>query len=74
MKTTVVLCHCGRPLHYSDPFNEQLMMRVVERHGEMVRVQTQNGTWLVQRHYIALHGLKEVDVAQLGFERVDVCH
>ncbi len=64
------MCHCGRPLHYVKPETERLVRRQIELQGEFVIVETLAGRWLVPRHYIALHGLKADEVAQLGFEPV----
>lgn len=61
-------CHCGRPLHYSLPTLEFQMKRLVEENGEYMPVTDSNGhTYLVQRHYIALHGLHESELEELGF-------
>lgn len=62
------LCHCGQPLHYTDPAIEELMMEMVEALGEFTRVTLGKRTWLVSRHYIALHGLKakEIDTLRIS--------
>jgi hypothetical protein len=64
------LCHCGRPLHYSDPNIEEKVRGLIAMTGEKVRVTTPGGTWLVPRHYIALHGLKASELPSSTFERV----
>jgi hypothetical protein len=68
------MCACGRPLHYNDSQLQRLVEEIAEREGETIRVTIGCRSWMVQRHYIALHGLKawEVDeVAQkLGFAEV----
>jgi hypothetical protein len=64
------LCFCGQPLHYRDPAIELMVSRMVRDFGERVRVSVGARTWLVPRHYIALHGLKTEDVPRLGFEEV----
>jgi hypothetical protein len=47
----------------------------VDELGETIRVGTPWGTWLVPRHYVALHGIKAFEVPSLaivnGWERVD---
>lgn len=68
MKT---LCACGQPLHYSDPNAEAAVQRLVDTLGESVRIETPEGTWLVPRHYIALHGLRAEELPRLGFPSVD---
>lgn len=61
------LCHCGRPLHYTEPSTERLVSALVAAHGEDVRVVVDSRVWLVPRHYIALHGLKAAEIESLGF-------
>jgi hypothetical protein len=63
-------CPCGRPLHYTDPAIEAHVRRLIAKAGERIAVTTPAGTWLVSRHYIALHGLKARELPDLGFERV----
>lgn len=66
------MCHCGRPLHYTDPEVEAAVRKLVAETGEYVIVRVgQNGKgYLVQRHYMALHGIRAVDLPSLGFEEV----
>ncbi len=64
------MCHCGQPLHYSHPWAKAYVDRMVLRLGEHINVTVDGRTWKVQRHYIALHGLKGKDVSTLGFEEV----
>lgn len=66
------LCHCGRPLHYTDPSVHAQAERLIARTGSAtVQVTDSQGrTWSVPRHYIALHGIKEQELATLGFERL----
>ena len=64
-------CHCGKPLHYTDPVTRRIVEKLIAECGENVRVVTAEGAWLVPRHYIALHGLKAKDVWRLGFPRAD---
>jgi hypothetical protein len=66
----VKLCHCGKPLHYTDRALEDHVEEMVSRLGEFLEVEVSGRKFLVPRHYIALHGLKGVDVASLGFEEV----
>jgi hypothetical protein len=65
-----VMCACGRPLHYSDPELQHKVEEIIERKGETIKVTIGNRSWMVQRHYIALHGLSYVDVQFLGFPEV----
>ena len=61
------LCHCGKPLHYSDPELEKQVDRLVAKLGEFIAVTVGNKTYNVPRHYIALHGINGADIAKLGF-------
>ena len=65
-------CACGRPLHYSDP---AIRAAVEAAHPDShVVVQVDGRRWKVQRHYIALHGLRAADLPllaqRLGFQEV----
>ncbi len=64
------LCHCGRPLHYSDAEIRKIIERLIEREGPTILVTVDQRSWLVPRHYIALHGLRATEIASLGFEEV----
>lgn len=64
------LCACGQPLHYAKKGKEDAIRRVIAEKGEYSTVTTPDGTWLVQRHYIALHGLKADELPSLGFQKV----
>lgn len=63
-------CHCGLPLHYTDENTRLLVERLVLLHGPDIPVTVGGRTWLVQRHYIALHGIKSRDLSKLGFPEV----
>ena len=63
------LCHCGKPLHYSDPATRLMIEGLIYQLGERVIVQHSSGRrYLVPRHYIALHGLTDSELPTLGFE------
>jgi hypothetical protein len=66
------LCHCGQPLHYSDPSKRELVEALVEELGEMVPITLakSNRTFEVPRHYIALHGISYREVPRLGFKEI----
>lgn len=49
-------CACGRPLHYTDPKTRRDVERLIKTQGDDIGVQIGDRRWLVQRHYIALHG------------------
>ena len=63
-------CWCGQPLHYDDKEFEKQVSEVVERFGEYITVEHGEKKYLVQRHYIALHGIKGKDISKLGFREV----
>jgi len=46
------------------------MRHIVERFGEYITVDANGRKYLVQRHYIALHGIKGKDISKLGFREV----
>jgi len=64
------MCHCGRPLHYTDPVIERMVRALIDELGEYIRITVEGRTWLVQRHYIALHGVKGSELPSLGFPEV----
>jgi hypothetical protein len=64
-------CHCGKPLHYTSERLKNFVDDVIKIHGDYVRVTCSKGvTYLVKRHYIALHGLEEQELYKLGFEKL----
>ena len=66
------MCHCGRPLHYSDPAIRARVERMIELSGgaQYVPITVGRRTWLVQKHYIALHGIKASELPNLGFPEI----
>lgn len=64
------LCHCGKPLHYTSQAAREFVDELVREKGETILVTVNGHTWLVPRHYIALHGLKGHEVDKLGFTEV----
>lgn len=60
---------------YSVPENQAFVERQIAALGPYIQVTTPHGSWMVPRHYIALHGLKSMDLpglAQLyGWEKVE---
>lgn len=44
--------------------------RLIARDGPFIEVRVGNRRWRVQRHYIALHGLRAWELPDLGFEEV----
>lgn len=76
MKTEPELCACGRPLHYSRIDNELYVRAMIDLHGPTIPVRVLNSeeSYLVPRHYIALHGIKAIELPTLaalyGWEKV----
>jgi hypothetical protein len=66
-------CHCGEPLHYTDKELERQLTELSAQLGDYARIINKDDrkTYLVQRHYIALHGIKGKDIASLGFKEAD---
>jgi hypothetical protein len=65
------LCFCGKPLHYTDPLVADFTRGLIKEHGPTVKVSVGGRIWDVQRHYIALHGIKASELADLGFPEVE---
>lgn len=64
-------CWCGRPLHYSSYHEQEKVEAIVKRFGEFINVRKDGHTYRVQRHYIALHGIRGKDLSQLNFVEVE---
>jgi hypothetical protein len=72
MQQNIAKCWCGRPLHYKSPKEKQMVDEIVNKFGEFINVTVAGSkTYLVQRHYIALHGIKDKDLSTLGFAEVN---
>lgn len=56
----------GSPLHYSNPRLRAMVAAVSACLGPDIEVQSPDGHFVVQRHYIALHGLKAADLPDLA--------
>lgn len=71
MRSKYNLCHCGKPLYYFCKETEQKMLNLVSKLGEFVNVVIGDKIYKVQRHYIALHGIKGKEMESYGFERIN---
>jgi hypothetical protein len=76
MSTTEAIerCACGEPLHYASRGREAMVRFVVAEKGEYIPVTMGGITYRVQRHFVALHGLKAEELPELarrGIVRVD---
>lgn len=65
MEQTMNNCACGKPLHYSDPLIEEAVNRIIATQGEYVTVKCDGKEYSVQRHFIALHGLRAAELPML---------
>lgn len=67
-------CPCGLPLHYVDQNTRMQVEELIRLNGAEVKVKTPLGTWMIPRHYIALHGIKTMELpglaARYGFREV----
>lgn len=54
---TKTRCACGLPLHYRTKADQDRVQAEIEELGEWMPIHIGNDRYLVQRHYIALHGL-----------------
>jgi len=64
------VCACGRPLHYANANHRRWVEAQILLLGTYVKVTVEGRSWMVPRHYIALHGLKAVELPTLGFPEV----
>ncbi len=68
----VKLCPCGRPLHYFSKVKQAQVQALCNLLGEDIPVHFTDRVWMVSRHYIALHGLRPVDLPTLPYA-TEVC-
>jgi|SRR5882672_2239100 len=67
-------CHCGQPLHYTNPEIRTVVDRLIAAAGSrFVPIISDGRAWYVDRHYIALHGIATADLPALGFRELFVC-
>ena len=59
------MCACGQPLHYSNPQTEQMVRKLIAMRGEYVTITCMGQKYKVQRHFIALHGIRGIDLPKL---------
>jgi hypothetical protein len=59
-------CDCGRPLHYTDAKQFDVVDKLVEQLGPTVLISLDEGAWRVPRHYVALHGLAARELPALA--------
>jgi hypothetical protein len=67
------MCACGKPLHYTDLDTRFLVDGLVAQRGEFMEVSCAGKRYFVQRHYVALHGLKGAELpalAKLGIVQI----
>ena len=64
------VCACGRPLHYANAHHRRWVEHLIADLGPDVKVTVGERSWMVPRHYIALHGIKARELPSLGFPEV----
>lgn len=67
---SMTLCACGEPLHYSSAENEAKVQYLVDQFGADVKITVGVRSWMVPRHYIALHGIAAQELPTFGFPEV----
>lgn len=60
------LCPCGQPLHYGNEATQRMVEDMIKRLGVSMPVVVDGRTWMVPRHWIALHGLLSADIPLLA--------
>lgn len=60
------MCACGQPLHYLDKTRRVFVDEMVARLGKEVKVTCGNRSWMVPRHFVALHGLEASELPELA--------
>jgi hypothetical protein len=63
-------CPCGHPLHYTRPESRAFVENLIAELGPDMLITTPEGSWLVPRHYVALHGVAGKDLSALGFPKI----
>jgi len=67
-------CPCGRPLHYTISHVQRMVEQQIAELGECIKVTVGGRSFMVPRHFIALHGTMGHTLprlaAQYGFEEV----
>jgi hypothetical protein len=66
MRDPTKYCQCGRRLHYAIPALETLVEGLCHAYGDQVSVLYKGRAYLVQRHYLALHGVKAWELEKLS--------
>lgn len=65
MRNNTPRCACGLPLHYINKTKQAEIQSLVDELGEWMPVHVGNEKYLVQRHFIALHGIKGSQIENL---------
>lgn len=47
-----------------------MVEELIRQFGPDIVITTPQGSWLVPRHYVALHGIKAWELPSLGFPKV----
>ena len=70
VSSATVICACGRPIHYTDRSIQAIIEGYVRDLGPSVIVEIEGRRYHVQRHYLALHGLKAAEIDRLVAEGI----
>ncbi len=46
------------------------MQRLVDEYGEEIKIAVEDRSWMVPRHFIALHGIEAAKLPSMGFREV----
>lgn len=64
-------CACGNALHYTHPDLMAQVQKLVDAYGDYTEIEVAGaGRFKVQRHYIALHGVRARDLPALADEGI----
>jgi len=59
-------CLCGERLHYSNSKQQERVQVLIDKLGDCVEIRFGNESYFVPRHYVALHGIKMVELPILA--------
>jgi hypothetical protein len=65
----MTICSCGLDIDAhpnSNPATQAATQLIVEQRGEFIPVHVPGGDYMVPRHYIALHGIRAMEVPELA--------
>ena len=60
------LCPCGQPLHYPTEEDRARVEALIAELGSEIKVTVEARSWMVPRHYLALHGVIAAELPALA--------